>query len=146
MTEKLIADDIDEASTLHREALASVVFDLSRWIRRTVRNRRLSASKFKKAGRLAEARGLNEGADAMVEVYKHLKTLQEQHGETSARRSFILYKSQLTGVDRQSDDPTPEEIAEQCEKVRQQWSEAEERHRNQYRPAPVEFNEQKFLL
>ena len=125
MTKDLFADDLEEASILHREALAKIVFDMAVWLKRTRTDRRRAAARLRQQGRMAEAREKAESADALSEAFEHLKMLRNQHGEQSARRSVSKYQTQETGNGQHFTDPTPEEIAKQCEEIRQRWSENE---------------------
>jgi hypothetical protein len=123
MTKPLFADDLAQADTLHREALAKIVYDMAYWLKRQRAKFKTESARLRKSKKLAEARASSETADVYDECFQHLRQLRSQYGEHSARQSFFHYAHE-EGAQQVLTDPTPEEIAEMTAKIREGWTDS----------------------
>jgi len=124
MTKQPFADDFAQADTLHREALARIVFDMAAYLRNKRTSLKRESARLRLAGRIAEAKEKSEAADVFEDCFTYFKQLRKQNNEASARQSVSHYRQEETGEGQIFTDPTPEEIAEQCAKFQEGWSDA----------------------
>jgi hypothetical protein len=124
MTKQTFADDFAQADTLHREALARIVFDMAAYLRNKRTSLKRESARLRLAGRIAEAKEKSEAADVFEQCFDYFKQLRKQNNEASARQSVSHYRQEETGEGQIFTDPTPEEIAEQCRKFQEGWSDA----------------------
>jgi hypothetical protein len=124
MTKQPFADDFAQADTLHREALARIVFDMAAYLRNKRTSLKRESARLRLAGRIAEAKEKSEAADVFEQCFDYFKQLRKQNNEASARQSVSHYRQEETGEGQIFTDPTPEEIAEQCRKFQEGWSDA----------------------
>ena len=59
-----------------------------------------------------------------MQCFDYFKGLRKANNEASARQSVSHYRQEETGEGQIFTDPTPEEIAEQCRKFQEGWSDA----------------------
>ena len=124
MTKQPFADDFAQADTLHREALARIVFDMAAYLRNKRTSLKRESARLRLAGRIAEAKEKAEAADVFEDCFTYFKGLRKANNEASARQSVSHYRQEETGEGQIFTDPTPEEIAEQCAKFQEGWSDA----------------------
>jgi hypothetical protein len=124
MTKQPFADDFAQADTLHREALARIVFDMAAYLRKKRASLKRESARLRLAGRIAEAKEKSEAADVFEQCFDYFKGLRKANNEASARQSVSHYRQEETGEGQIFTDPTPEEIAEQCRKFQEGWSDA----------------------
>ena len=138
MTKQPFADDFAQADTLHREALARIVFDMAAYLRNKRTSLKRESARLRLAGRIAEAKEKAEAADVFEQCFDYFKQLRKQNNEASARQSVSHYRQEETGEGQIFTDPTPEEIAEQCRKFQEGWSDAIKDARSTCKAAEVE--------
>jgi hypothetical protein len=124
LTKQPFADDFAQADTLHREALARIVFDMAAYLRNKRTSLKRESARLRLAGRIAEAKERSEAADVFEQCFDYFKGLRKANNEASARQSVSHYRQEETGEGQIFTDPTPEEIAEQCRKFQEGWSDA----------------------
>jgi hypothetical protein len=124
LTKQPFADDFAQADTLHREALARIVFDMAAYLRNKRTSLKRESARLRLAGRIAEAKEKAEAADVFEQCFDYFKGLRKANNEASARQSVSHYRQEETGEGQIFTDPTPEEIAEQCRKFQEGWSDA----------------------
>jgi hypothetical protein len=118
------AGNAEEADNLHREALARIVFDMADWLKKKRTSLKRESARLRLAGRIAEAKEKAEAADVFEQCFDYFKQLRKANNEASARQSVSHYRQEETGEGQIFTDPTPEEIAEQCRKFQEGWSDA----------------------
>jgi hypothetical protein len=118
------AGNAKEADNLHREALARIVFDMADWLKKKRTSLKRESARLRLAGRIADAKEKAEAADVFEQCFDYFKQLRKQNNEASARQSVSHYRQEETGEGQIFTDPTPEEIAEQCRKFQEGWSDA----------------------
>ena len=118
------AGNAEEADNLHREALARIVFDMADWLKKKRTSLKRESARLRLAGRIAEAKEKAEAADVFEQCFDYFKQLRKDNNEASARQSVSHYRQEETGEGQIFTDPTPEEIAEQCRKFQEGWSDA----------------------
>lgn len=138
MTKPLLADDLAQADSLHREALTKIVYDLAAWLKQKRRSLKVQSARLRRDKNLAEARAKSEEADIYDDCYTQLKELRKKYGEQSARQSFFHYQQEELGQSQITTDPTPEEIAAECAKFQASWTPAEKARRGAGDPEPYE--------
>jgi hypothetical protein len=124
MTKQPFAADFAQADALHREALARIVFDMTSYLRSKRTSLKRESARLRLKGRIAEAKEKSEAADVFDECFTHFKGLRKKHNDASARQSVSHYRQEETGEGQIFTDPTPEEIAEECAKFQEGWSDA----------------------
>lgn len=135
--------DFEESQQLHREALHAIVHDMARWLTKRTETVKSRAALLRRKGRLPEARCAAEQADVYEEAKKKLQELRREHGETSARQSFLQHRF-LEGAQT---DPTPEEIEEAKQQIQSAWTESDrERRRAEPSIEPVELKPTNFIF
>jgi hypothetical protein len=132
------AGNAEEADNLHREALARIVFDMADWLKKKRTSLKRESARLRLAGRIAEAKEKSEAADVFEECFTYFKGLRKANNEASARQSVSHYRQEETGEGQIFTDPTPEEIAEQCRKFQEGWSDAIKEARSTGKAAEVE--------
>jgi hypothetical protein len=132
------AGNAEEADNLHREALARIVFDMADWLKKKRTSLKRESARLRLAGRIAEAKEKAEAADVFEQCFDYFKQLRKDNNEASARQSVSHYRQEETGEGQIFTDPTPEEIAEQCRKFQEGWSDAIKDARSTCKAAEVE--------
>jgi hypothetical protein len=132
------AGNAEEADNLHREALARIVFDMADWLKKKRTSLKRESARLRLAGRIAEAKEKAEAADVFEQCFDYFKGLRKANNEASARQSVSHYRQEETGEGQIFTDPTPEEIAEQCRKFQEGWSDAIKDARSTCKAAEVE--------
>lgn len=136
----------DDAERLHREALHSIVHDIMAWL---ADQRRLARVKIGQGSRtkcpqkkeIAKREAIRH--EVFVAAIDKLKWLRRKHGENSARASAIGHRL----ADGQTiNDPTPEEIIEECRHIQQTWSESERLSRSSVKVQAVETKPTTFIF
>ncbi len=139
------AGNAEEADNLHREALARIVFDMADWLKKKRTSLKRESARLRLAGRIAEAKEKAEAADVFEQCFDYFKQLRKANNEASARQSVSHYRQEETGEGQIFTDPTPEEIAEQCRKFQEGWSDAVRELRSTCKAAEVETRTIKWL-
>jgi hypothetical protein len=132
------AGNAEEADNLHREALARIVFDMADWLKKKRTSLKRESARLRLAGRIADAKEKAEAADVFEQCFDYFKGLRKANNEASARQSVSHYRQEETGEGQIFTDPTPEEIAEQCRKFQEGWSDAIKDARSTCKAAEVE--------
>jgi hypothetical protein len=138
MTKQPLADDLEQASTLHREALAKIVFDMAHFLSNRRSDLKRKAARLRSKGRHAEAKEQSEAADVYADCFEKLRELKKKYGLQSARQSVTHCLHESCGDGQVITDPTPEEIADECRKFQEGWSDAVRELRSSFKHEPAE--------
>jgi len=138
MTKPLLADDLEQASTLHREALAKIVYDMASFLTHRRSDLKREAARLRAKGRMAEAKEKAEAADVYSECFDKFRELRKKYGEQSARQSVSHYRQEELGASEVLTDPTPQEIAEACRKFQEGWTDAVREQRSAFKHEPAD--------
>ena len=126
----------------HRQAVSAVLTEIADYVRRQEArwNALLATAARKKDA--AEMHELQLRLDVARNCRKRLSELRKQH-DVQSLANRVLAHAHLR--QRSDGDPTPEEIADHCERIRQQWTDDERRRRFAYKPQDVEFRATRFF-